>query len=178
MDGSVAAADGLVWHFSEDPTITLFTPHVARTARQPEPYVWAVDAAQSPAYWFPRQCPRGMAWATETTSAADRDAILGPGAPRVHTIEYDWLPAMQSTRLYRYAFDAASFRPFGDAAYVSEGAVRPSGPPEPIGDLLALHESAGIELRLVADLAPWWSAVIASTVAFSGIRLRNARTPL
>jgi hypothetical protein len=178
MDGPVVVADDLVWHFSEDPTIALFTPHVAPTARQPEAYVWAVDSAQAPAYWFPRQCPRAMAWASETTSAADRDAILGPRAPRVHVIEYGWLPAMQSARLYRYAFDAASFRPFGDAAYVSQDAVRPVGPPEPIGDLLARHESAAIELRLVADLAPWWSAVIASTVEFSGIRLRNARTPL
>lgn len=34
---------------------------------------------------------------------------------------------------------------------------------------------AGIELRLVSSLWPWWDAVIASTVGFSGIRLRNAR---
>lgn len=49
-------------HFSEDPGITEFVPHVAATAQQSEPYVWAVDAAQAPSYWFPRQCPRAMAW--------------------------------------------------------------------------------------------------------------------
>jgi Family of unknown function (DUF6886) len=61
---------------------------------------------------------------------------------------------------------------------VSSEPVRPLGPAEPIGDLLVLHEEAGIELRLADDMAPWWQAVIASTVGFSGIRLRNARTPL
>jgi len=32
-------APGEVLHFSEDPTITRFEPHVAATARQPEAYV-------------------------------------------------------------------------------------------------------------------------------------------
>ena len=165
--------DGELMHFSEDPTITLFTPHVAATARQPERYVWAVDAEQAPAYWFPRQCPRAMAWRGRKTSDPDCATILGPGAPRVHVIEYCWLAAVQSTQLYAYRFDATAFERFGDAAYVSTSDVRPLGPPEPAGDLLALHEAAGIELRLVADLAPWWRAVLASTVEFSG-----ARTPL
>ena len=35
---------GQVLHFSEDPTIETFAPHVAATAQQPEAYVWAVDA--------------------------------------------------------------------------------------------------------------------------------------
>jgi hypothetical protein len=168
---------GEMLHFSEDPNITLFTPHVAVTARQPEAYVWAVDAAQAPAYWFPRQCPRAMAWALDTTTDADRVAILGHGATRVHAIEYGWLPAMQSVRLFAYRLDAAMFRPFGDAAYVCTEPVRPLGAAEPVGDVLALHAAAGIELRLVVDLTPWWSAVIASTCQFSGIRIRNARTP-
>jgi hypothetical protein len=53
---------GEVLHFSEDPTIARFEPHRAATAQQPEPYVWAVDAARAPDYWFPRQCPRVLAW--------------------------------------------------------------------------------------------------------------------
>jgi hypothetical protein len=54
-------AAGEVLHFSEDPSIARFVPHVAATAREPKPYVWAVDAEQAPSYWFPRQCPRAMA---------------------------------------------------------------------------------------------------------------------
>ena len=167
-----------VMHFSEDPTITVFTPHVARTARQPEAYVWAVDADQAPSYWFPRPCPRAMAWACETTTAADRERILGPAGSRVHAIEYGWLAALQTTLLYVYRFDASSFQRFNESSYVSTAVVHPLGSAEPVGDLLALHEAAGIELRLVSDLRTWWDAVVSSTVAFSGIRLRNSRTPM
>jgi hypothetical protein len=39
-----------VLHFSEDPAITEFVPHVARTARVRSAYVWAVDAARAPDY--------------------------------------------------------------------------------------------------------------------------------
>jgi hypothetical protein len=53
--------------------------------------------------------------------------------------------------------------------------VTPLGPPEPVGDLLALHEAAGIQLRLLPHLWPWWDEVIESSLGWSGIRLRNAR---
>jgi len=168
-----------VLHFSEDPTITLFTPHVAATAKQPDPYVWAVAGGREPDYWFPRQCPRGMAWARPKTSAEDKASILGPGGgERVHAIEYGWLAAIRAARLYAYRFAADDFRPFDDAdephAFVTERSVRPLGPAEPVGDLLALHEAAGIQLRVLPNLWAFWDAVVTSTLGFSGIRLRNA----
>jgi hypothetical protein len=49
------------------------------------------------------------------------------------------------------------------------------GPPQRVGDLLSLHEEAGIELRLVGNVWPWWHQVIQSDLGFSGIRLRNAK---
>ncbi|MEV6282615.1 DUF6886 family protein [Kribbella sp. NPDC051770] len=61
-------AAGQVLHFSEDPTIEVFRPHVAATAQQPSPYVWAVGSERAPDYWFPRQCPRAMAWADPGTT--------------------------------------------------------------------------------------------------------------
>lgn len=67
---------GQVLHFSDDPTVTRFEPHVTATARQPHAYVWAVDAARSPDYGFPRKCPRAMAWVTPSTTDADRERIL------------------------------------------------------------------------------------------------------
>lgn len=170
---------GTVLHFSENPAITEFAPRVAPTSKDEEALVWAVDAERAPDYWFPRDCPRAMAWVSEATSDADRLAVLGPRAHRVHVIEYGWLVRLQSVRLYAYAFDAAAFEPYADDptshAHVARTVVRPLGPPEPVGDLLAQHERAGIELHLVSTLWPWWDAVIASTVGFSGIRLRNAR---
>jgi hypothetical protein len=57
---------------------------------------------------------------------------------------------------------------------VAHHPVHPLGFPEPVGDLLALHRQAAIELRLVTSLGPWWEAVIATTVGFSGIRLASS----
>jgi Family of unknown function (DUF6886) len=169
---------GQVLHFSEDPTITRFLPHVAATARQPEAYVWAVDASRAPDYWFPRQCPRAMAWVTEGTSSADRDRILGPGGgDRIHVIEYGWLSAMRSVRLFAYRLAASAFRSFGEHAHavVATEAVEPLGPPEPVGDLLALHEEAGIQLRVLPNVWGFVDAAAESSLGFSGIRLGNAQ---
>lgn len=170
---------GKVLHFSENPTITEFRPHVAATAQQTQPYVWAVDAALAPGYWFPRQCPRAMAWTVATTSPADRERILGPdGEDRVHAIECAWLDPMRTAQLYAYRLPAADFTPFGSPrphAFVATHPVRPLGPPEPVGNLLQLHEAAGIQLRVLPTLWDFWDAVVTSTLDFSGIRLRNAR---
>ncbi|WP_055589318.1 DUF6886 family protein [Peterkaempfera griseoplana] len=169
---------GEVLHFSQDPAITRFDPHVAATAQQPEAYVWAVDSGRSPDYWFPRDCPRAMAWVEPATTAEDRERILGPGgARRVHAVEYGWLHAMATVELYAYRLPADRFRPFGDPvhAQVATETVLPLGPPERVGDLLRLHEEAGIELRVLPNLWPFWDAVTASTLGFSGIRLRRAR---
>ena len=169
---------GEVLHFSEDRTITEFVPHVARTATDPTAYVWAVGEQHAPSYWFPRQCPRAMAWSTPRTSDSDRLRVLGPSAARVHMIEYGWLRRVQVAEVYAYRFSDAGFEPYGDPsdphAFVARRPVRPFGPPEPLGDLLALHQEAGIEVRLVDSLWPWWESVVTSSVGFSGIRLGNA----
>ncbi|HEY0540094.1 MAG TPA: hypothetical protein VGD53_17120 [Actinoallomurus sp.] len=56
-----------------------------------------------------------------------------------------------------------------------DGPVEPLGPAEPVGDLLRLHEQAGIQLRVLPNLWPFWDRVTTSTLGFSGIRLRNGR---
>ena len=170
---------GQVLHFSEDPTITRFVPHVAATAQQPEPYVWAVDRHQSPGYWFPRQCPRVLVWLRDTTSDADRERLLGPGGgERLHVVEYGWLEAIRTVRLFAYRLPADRFRPFGTPephSQVATEPVEPIGAPEPVTDLLGRHAAAGIQLRVFDNLWPFWDAVSTSTAGFSGIRLRNAR---
>ncbi|HEX6352216.1 DUF6886 family protein [Actinophytocola sp.] len=170
---------GELLHFSEDPTISRFEPHVAATAQASEPYVWAVDSARCPDYWFPRDCPRAMAWATKSSTRADRERVLGPGGgDRVHAIEYGWLEAMRTVRLYAYRLPAKPFHPIGTPvpnAHVSTKPVTPLGPPEEVGDLLRLHEECGIQLRVLNNLWPFWDAVVSTTLGFSGIRLRNAK---
>ncbi|HEX4703540.1 MAG TPA: hypothetical protein VH352_15540, partial [Pseudonocardiaceae bacterium] len=140
---------------------------------------WAVDATRAPDYWFPRQCPRAMAWRTPSTTDVDRERIIGPGGgERVHAIEYGWLDALRTVALFAYRLPAACFVPFGTpvpSAHVATAPVEPLGPAEPVGDLLALHDEAGIQLRVLDNLWPFWDAVTASTLGFSGIRMRNAR---
>jgi hypothetical protein len=175
----VRPGPGQVLHFSEDPSITRFVPHIAATTIEPRAYVWAVDAPRSPGYWFPRDCPRAMAWVTPQTTGPDRERILGPGGgDRVHAIEYRWLEALRTVKLFAYRLPAAPFTPIGTPAphaWVATEPVTPLGPPEPVGDLLALHEAAGIQLRVLPQLGPFWAAVTASTLGWSGIRLRYAR---
>ena len=141
---------GQVLHFSEDPHITRFAPHVAATSQQPEPYVWAVDAEQAPAYWFPRGCPRVLAWPGPETTPADRLLLSDR---RMHAIEYGWLPALRAVRLYAYRFDAAPFRPFGSPrahAMVATTVVTPLGP------VARMTSDRGPVLRLASpgSLAP------------------------
>jgi hypothetical protein len=175
----VRPAAGELLHFSEDPTIEVFVPHVPATAaRGSEPRVWAVDAVNAPSYWFPRECPRVCAWLTGATTSIDRKRVLGAvGTDRVHAIEFGWLPVLLGTHLFAYRLPADTFRPLGDPdpyAWVASVTVRPLAPPDAVGDLIALHADAGIELRLVPSLAPVWAVVKASSLRFSGIRLHNA----
>lgn len=169
---------GEVLHFSEDPTIDSFMPHVARTARDRTAYVWAVDGARAPAYWFPRDCPRALAWVTPTTTALDSQHILGPGGgERVHAVEYRWLDRIRTVELFGYRLAAEAFRPIGEPepyAHVAVQAVRPLARPESVGNLLDLHEAAGIQLRVLPSIRNFWAVVATSSLGFSGIRLRNA----
>ncbi len=152
---------GELLHFSEDPSIRSFVPHVAATAQQPEAYVWTVDALNSPCYWFPRQCPRVCSWGDE---------------PRVHAIEEAWLPTMRATRLVAYRFAAADFEAFGDRphAHVATRPVEPLGPPVPVGDLVALHADHGIELLVLPTLDEHFAGVRERGLEFSAIRMGNA----
>jgi hypothetical protein len=46
-----------------------------------------------------------------------------------------------------------------------------------VGDLLERHIAAGFELRVTPSIWPFWKRVAASTLEFSGCRLRNAAPP-
>lgn len=96
----------------------------------------------------------------------------------MHAVEYGWLEAIRTVRLFAYRLPADPFRPLGEPvahAVVATAPVEPLGPPEPVGDLFTLHEAAGIQLRVLPNLWPLWDVVLFSTLGFSGIRLRNAR---
>jgi len=164
-----------LWHFSEDPTITRFVPHVPATNPTQPPAVWAIDAAHAPVYWFPRDCPRGAVWADTNEELRVLQRTFATAASRVQATELAWLDRVRTVQLYVYELDPASFEPWPDAdgQWVAHVAVEPLRV-RPVGDLLALHASAGIELRFVPDVLAFWEVVLASGLPFSGVRLRNA----
>ena len=166
---------GDVWHVSEDGGIARLEPRADESHYSPEPLVWAIDDEHVPAYWFPRDCPRGTFWAVESTSDEDVERFLcGDRARRVHAIEGAWLAELREARLFAYRLPPESFGRYERAAgyWVSRSAVEPLEVVE-LGDLLAKHVAAGIELRIVPALLPLWDRVVDSTLEFSGIRLRN-----
>jgi hypothetical protein len=164
-----------LWHVSENGSIPRFEPRANPEHDSPEPLVWAIDSAHVPAYWFPRDLPRGTFWAIDTTSDEDVERFLtGDRARRVHAIEAGWLNAMRDARVFAYRLPPETFEPYPRAAgyYVSREPVEPLEVTELV-DLVARHADAGIELRIVPHLGPLWDRVIVSTLEFSGIRLRN-----
>jgi len=166
-----------LWHFSEDPSLSRFLPHVPATNPEAPPLVWAVDTRHAPMFWFPRDCPRGCIWPVSTTTPEDRERLFGQSATaRVHVMESGWLARLQACRLYAYRLPAEPFRPHEVGGYwVADEPVNALGQVA-IDDLAGRHAGAGIELRITPSIWPFWQRVVKSTVAFSGCRLRNSAT--
>lgn len=167
-----------LYHFSEDPDIRAFAPHVAPTSIVADSYVWAIDEWHAPMYYFPRQCPRACFWPGAQTTPEDRERFFGgldAGARMVIAVESAWLDRTRSTQLYRYRMPEEPFTQ-GDVTgghWVSRETVEPLSV-EPVGDLLAALAGARVELRITPSLIDLWRRVIHSTMEFSGTRLRNA----
>jgi len=79
---------------------------------------------------------------------------------------------MRRVKLYAYRLPSETFEPW-DKFFVSRQTVVALELVE-LRDLLARHAEAGVELRIAPSLYPLWEKVLASTLDFSGIRLRNA----
>lgn len=165
-----------LWHFSEDPALGTFRPRVPAMNPDAPAAVWAVDTRHAPMFWFPRDCPRGCIWPVSTTTPADRDRFFGQtAAGRIHVIESGWLERMRAARLYAYRLPAAPFRPHHQVGgyWVCDQPVD-AIERVAVGDLVGRHALAEIELRITPSIWPFWREVTASTVEFSGSRLRNA----
>jgi hypothetical protein len=167
-------------HFSEDPNIAVFTPHIAKTSNiRDQALVWAIDDWHAPTYYVPRDCPRASFWAGRGTTEADRERWLCGLQPRfVMVVEAAWMDRIRAARLYRYAMPPAAFTSLGDedaGHYISREPVVPLGV-EPMGDLVGAILGAGVELRVVERIGPMWRRIHQeSTMRFSGSRLRNAQ---
>lgn len=162
-------------HFSENPSITRFEPHVPETNPGQPASVWAIDTAHAPLYWFPRNCPRATAWLRPRDDQATFASVFETAAHRLHVMEIGWVDRMRQVRLFRYDFDPTKFRPWPDASgqFVSDQAVEPLAVTD-VGDLFERHRLAGIELRFVDDLWPVVDLMVDERWDFSHVRLGNA----
>ena len=155
-----------LWHVSEEDSIRRFEPRDGR--------VWAIGTRLLPLYWFPRDCPRATFWAESRTTEPDVDRFLGGDrARRVHVVEPVSAERMRTERVVAYRMPEETFVENDDRFWISAEPVEPIELVE-LGDLVARHEAAKIELHTEDDLLGLWDQVIASSLGYSGIRLRNA----
>ncbi len=156
-----------LWHASEDDSIRRFEPRDGK--------IWAIGTRLLPLYWFPRDCPRATFWADSGTTGEDvRRFLGGERSGRVHVVEPAWLERLRTTHVVAYRLPAQAFVENEDRFWISAEAVEPLEIVA-LGDLVARHEQAGIELRTEESLLRLWDEVVSSSLGFSGIRLRNAR---
>lgn len=168
-----------LFHISERADITRFDPQPAPT---PAPglegeIVWAIDGAHLPNYLLPRDCPRVTFYALPESAPADVERLMGGSTARsVVAIEARWLPAVRHAHLYRYELPPGTFTVWdaGAGYYISRRPVVPLAVTR-IEDVLGELLTYDVELRVMPSLWKLRDAVVASTLQFSIIRMRNAR---
>ena len=162
----------MLFHISEESGIGRFEP-------RPSEYVdglvvWAIDTDHLRNYLVPRDCPRVTYYAGRETTPADVQRFLGSSLAVV-AVEGGWLERLRSCRLYCYHLPPETFECLDECAgyFVSREPVVPAYVEvfdDPIAELL----KRGVELRFVPSLWPLRDAVVASSLQFSIIRMRNA----
>lgn len=160
-------------HYSEDPGIEGFEPHVPRTNLGVAPAVWAIDPEHAPLYWFPRACPRVAVWANDAEQRRRLHQRFGTSCERLQATTPECVDAMLSCELYEYRLDPDSFVPWPEAEgqWIARERVVPRSV-QPVGDLIERHASAGIELRFADDLDGLRALVVTSGLPFSIVRFR------
>jgi len=162
----------MLFHISEQSGIERFEPRPS--AYMDVPVVWAITDARLCNYLLPRDCPRVTYYAGDQTSAADVERFLG-ASRAVVAIEAAWVQRVRSCRLFCYALPPETFECVDECAgyYLSRVPVAAVSVHQ-IGDPIAELMARGVDLRVVASLWPLRDAVLASTLQFSMIRMRNA----
>jgi hypothetical protein len=162
----------MLFHVSEEGGIEQFVPRPARDGESA--LVWAIDVDRLRNYLVPRDCPRVTYYAGPETANADVERFLG-ASTAVMAVEQAWFQRLRSCRLYCYHMPPETFERIDDCAgyFVSRAPVVPARVEvfdDPIAELLR----RGVELRIVSNLWALHDAVVASSLQFSMIRMRNA----
>jgi hypothetical protein len=162
----------MLFHVSGEPGITRFEPRESQFTE--DLVVWAIDKAHLRNYLFPRDCPRVTYCAGPDTTSADAARFLGECAAVV-AFEAAWLDRIRETTLCCYHLPDASFACLDQDAgyYVSREKVSPVRV-DLIEDALAALAATGCEIRMLPSLWPLYDDVVASTLSYSIIRMRNA----
>jgi hypothetical protein len=165
----------ILFHVSEEPDIDVFEPR--ESGANGERLVWGIDDEHLRNYLVPRECPRVTYAAGPRTTAADRSRFLGSSAA-VLAIETAWFERMRACRLQCYHLPGDTFELADECAgyFVSRVPVKPLRV-QAIEDAVSAVLERGVELRIQPCLWQLRDAVIASTLAFSIIRWRNASPP-
>ena len=108
-------------------------------------------------------------------NAGEIAAVEVKAAATIDRRDRRWLERLREARLYRYTMPVETFEPGpGGTHWVSRETIEPLAV-GPMGDVLTAIAAAGVELRITPRLGPLWRRVTtASTLEFSGTRLRNA----
>jgi hypothetical protein len=164
-----------LFHLSEDGGIERFDPRPSDYT--PYPVVWAISADRLCNYLVPRDCPRVTYYAGPKTTTEDVDRFLG-GSKAVVAVEAGWFEAIRRSRLFCYHLPSETFECLDTCAgyFVSRIPVTPKHV-EVFDDLISELLKREVELRFVPELWTLRDAVVASTLEFSIIRMRNAAAP-
>lgn len=169
-----------LYHVSDQSGITLFQPrppNPANTSAPDRPVIWAIGERLLHNYLLPRDCPRVTFYAGPDSDPADVARLMGQTVARhVVAIESRWLAALREATLWLYEFSIDGFQmvDWGAGYYASGSAVVPLSVHR-VDDLLAELMARDVELRVTPSLWPLHDAVLASSLQFSFIRMRNAQ---
>jgi hypothetical protein len=161
-----------LFHISETPNIARFDP---RPDENGHLVVWAIDIERLPNYLLPRDCPRVCARRTRDIPASDVETLLA-GKDYAIYVEERWRERISAAELFCYVFDSRGFECVDDNAgyYQSGNSVIPLGA-DRLTDLEKQIASHGVALCYVDSLWPIRDRVVASTLAFSCIRMHNTQ---
>ncbi|HEY9001370.1 MAG TPA: hypothetical protein VIM89_08450 [Mucilaginibacter sp.] len=169
-----------LFHISERPGIEVFEPRPSPSYFDAikEDVVFAISDRLLHNYLLPRDCPRVTYYIGPQTTEADKNRFFGESTGKfIITVPSEWYTEIKTTVLYCYEFAINNFTLLDECAgyYVSSQreipiAIRTIS--DPINEILSL----GVELRFTPSIIPLAEVVKCSSLNFSLIRMRNAKT--
>ena len=103
-------------------------------------------------------------------------AVFRPHRAATAAVDEPLVWAVDTRHLPLYRLPADGFQPYKAAGgYWISRATAELLEVQQLRNVVELHHAGGIELRVLPRLLELWDDVIASTLEFSGMRLRNAR---